>query len=57
MGNSRRFKRGMKAGRAHGRMGDGGYGGVKMSDVLMDFAEPLLHGLSLPEDRDAFATT
>jgi hypothetical protein len=35
-------------------MHGGGYGGIKMSEVLVDFAEPLLDGLSLPEDRDAF---
>ncbi len=29
---------------------------VSMSDVLMDFAEPLLRGLELPEDRIAFET-
>lgn len=54
MGNSRRFKRAMKGGRSRGRMDSGGYGGIKMSEVLMDFAEPLVRGLSLPEDRDAF---
>jgi hypothetical protein len=52
MGNSRRLRRAMKATRFRGRMG--GYGGVKMSEVLVDFAEPLVEGLSLPEDRDAF---
>jgi hypothetical protein len=35
-------------------MGDRGYGGIKMSEVLLDFAEPLVGGLSLPEDREAF---
>lgn len=25
-----------------------------MSDVLLDFAEPMVRGLSLPEDRVAF---
>jgi hypothetical protein len=54
MGNSRRFKRAMKGGRSRGRMHGGGYGGIKMSEVLLDFAEPLVSGLSLPEDRDAF---
>lgn len=54
MGNSRRLKRAMKSGRSHSRVHGGGYGGIKMSEVLMDFAEPLLSGLSLPEDRDAF---
>lgn len=54
MGNSRRFKRAMKGGRSRGRMDGGGYGGIKMSEVLLDFAEPLVRGLSLPEDREAF---
>lgn len=54
MGNSRRLKRAMRAGRSRGRMDGGGYGGIKMSEVLMDFAEPLVRGLSLPEDREAF---
>lgn len=31
-----------------------GYGGVKMSKVLLDFAEPLVDDLSLPDDHDAF---
>jgi hypothetical protein len=55
MGNSRRFKRAMKASRSRGHMDGGGYGGIKMSEVLLDFAEPLVRGLSLPEDRGAFA--
>lgn len=55
MGNSRRFKRAMKASRSRGRMDGGGYGGIKMSEVLLDFAEPMVRGLSLPEDREAFA--
>lgn len=54
MGNSRQFKRAMRASRSHGRMDGGGYGGIKMSEVLVDFAEPLVRGLSLPEDREAF---
>lgn len=54
MGNSRRLKRAMKGSRSRGRMESGGYGGIKMSEVLLDFAEPLVSGLSLPEDRDAF---
>lgn len=54
MGNSRRFKRAMKDSRSRGRMDGGGYGGIKMSEVLMDFAEPLVRGLSLPEDREEF---
>lgn len=53
MGNSRRIKRAMKASRSR-ETRDRGYGGIKMSEVLMDFAEPLVGGLSLPEDRDAF---
>lgn len=51
MGNSRRLKRAMRASHSRGSMG----GGVKMSEVLLDFAEPLVRGLSLPEDRKAFA--
>lgn len=27
-----------------------------MSEVLLDFAEPLVRGLTLPEDHDAFVT-
>lgn len=54
MGNSRRFKRAMKTSRSRGYMGGGRYGGIKMSEVLLDFAEPMLHGFSLPEDREAF---
>ena len=54
MGNSRRFKRAMRTGRFRGRVDGGGYGGIKMSEVLLDFAEPLVQGLSLPEDREAF---
>jgi hypothetical protein len=53
MGNSRRLKRAMKAKRTRERTG-GGYGGVKMSEVLLEFAEPLVDHLSLPEDREAF---
>jgi hypothetical protein len=53
MGNSRRLKRAMKANLARERNG-GGYGGVKMSEVLLDFAEPMVGGMSLPEDREAF---
>jgi hypothetical protein len=52
MGNSRRLKRAMKANRFREADG-GGYGGVKMSEVLLEFAEPLVRGLSLPEDRKA----
>lgn len=55
MGNSRRFKRAMKGSRSRGRTDGGGYGGIKMSEVLLDFAQPLVRGLSLPEDRGAFA--
>lgn len=55
MGNSRRFKRAMKASLSRERMDSRGYGGIKMSEVLLDFAEPLVRGLSLPEDRDVFA--
>jgi hypothetical protein len=44
----------MRAGRSRGRMDGGGYGGIKMSEVLLDFAEPPVRGLSLPEDREAF---
>lgn len=54
MGNSRRLKRAMKASRSRGYSGGGGYGGIKMSEVLLDFAEPMLRGFSLPEDREAF---
>jgi hypothetical protein len=38
-------------------MEDGGYGGIKMSEVLLDFAEPMLRGFSLPEDRETFVAT
>jgi hypothetical protein len=54
MGNSRRFKRAMKGSRSRGQGDGGGYGGIKMSEVLLEFAEPLVDGLSLPEDREAF---
>jgi hypothetical protein len=54
MGINRRFKRAMRAGRSRGRMDGGGYGGIKMSEVLLDFAEPLVGGMSLPDDREAF---
>jgi hypothetical protein len=54
MGNSRRLKRAMKGSRSRGRMEGGGYGGIKMSEVLLDFAEPMVHEMSLPEDRKAF---
>jgi hypothetical protein len=57
MGNSRRFKRAMKANLSRKYRDGGGYGGIKMSEVLMDFAEPMVRGLSLPEDRDAFVVT
>jgi hypothetical protein len=50
MGNGRRFKRAMKANLFRGGLG----GGVKMSEVLLDFADPLLRGFSLPEDRETF---
>lgn len=43
----------MKANRIRECAG-GGYGGVKMSEVLLDFAEPLVREMSLPEDREAF---
>ncbi len=56
MGNSRRLKRAMRASRSRGRMDGGGFGGIKMSEVLLDFAKPLVGGLSLPEHRDAFVT-
>jgi hypothetical protein len=56
MGNSRRLKRAMKANRIRERVG-GGYGGVKMSEVLLEFAEPLVDPLSLPEDREAFVAS
>lgn len=52
MGNSRRLKRAMKANRVR-RLG-AGYRGVKMPEVLVQFAAPLLRGLTLPKDRDAF---
>jgi hypothetical protein len=51
MGNSRRLKRAMKASRSREH---GGYGGIKMSEVLLDVAEPMLRGFSLPEDREPF---
>jgi hypothetical protein len=54
MGNSRRLKRVLRANRFRESPAAGGYGGVKMSEVLLDFAEPLVRGLSLPEDRKAF---
>jgi hypothetical protein len=54
MGNGRRFKRAMKGSRSRSGAAGGGYGGIKMSEVLLDFAEPLVSGLLLPEDRDAF---
>jgi hypothetical protein len=54
MGNSRRLKRAMRGGRSRGHIGGGGYGGIKMSEVLLDFAEPLVRELSLPEDSDTF---
>jgi hypothetical protein len=54
MGNGRRFKRAMRDSRFRGRIDGSGYGGIKMSEVLVDFAEPLVSGLSLPEDREAF---
>jgi hypothetical protein len=53
MGNSRRLKRAMRASLFRG----GITGGVKMSEVLLDFAEPLLRGMSLPEDREAFVAS
>jgi hypothetical protein len=54
MGNSRRLKRAMKGSRSRGRTDSGGYGGIKMSEVLIDFAEPMVGGMSLPEDREPF---
>jgi hypothetical protein len=54
MGNSRRLKRAMRATRSRGHIGSSALGGVKMSEVLLDFAEPLVGGLSLPDDRAAF---
>jgi hypothetical protein len=57
MGNSRRLKRALKSNRSREALSAGGYGGVKMSEVLMDFAEPLVRELSLPEDREAFVAT
>jgi hypothetical protein len=54
MGNSRRLKRALKSNRSRGARRADGYGGVKMSEVLMDFAEPLVCEMSLPEDREAF---
>lgn len=55
MGSSRRWKRA----RRHGTGGGAGpFTGrsAKMSEVLLDFAEPLLEEFSLPEDRVAFET-
>jgi hypothetical protein len=57
MGNSRRLKRALKSNRFRGARRADGYGGVKMSEVLMDFAEPLVREMSLPEDREAFVAT
>jgi hypothetical protein len=54
MGNSRRLKRAMRATRSRGHIVSDELDGVKMSEVLLDFAEPLVGGLSLPDDRDAF---
>jgi hypothetical protein len=58
MGTSRQWKRARKSRRSHEVTGavvtDGGHGGMKMSEALVDFAEPLLLGLTLPEDRRAF---
>lgn len=47
MGSSRRWKRAKQLAR-------GGIGEFKMSEVLMDFAEPLLAEFQLPRDRTAF---
>ncbi|WP_420125963.1 hypothetical protein [Longimicrobium sp.] len=57
MGNSRRLKRAMKGSRSRGHMDGSGYGGIKMSEVLLDFAEPMLRDFSLPEDRELFVAT
>lgn len=58
MGTSRQWKRAKKSLRPHRRttavVVNGARGGVKMSEVLVDFAEPLLHGFTLPEERRAF---
>jgi hypothetical protein len=47
MGSSRRWKRAK-------RLVRGGIGELKMSEVLLDFAEPLLSEFQLPRDRQAF---
>lgn len=58
MGSSRRWKRAKKSVRPQGGSGGGAVrderDGVSMSDLLVDFAEPLLRGFTLPEDRMAF---
>ena len=48
MGSSRKWKRAKR----HGT----GEIELKMSEVLLDFAEPMLAGLTLPEDRAPFET-
>jgi hypothetical protein len=58
MGTSRQWRRAQQSRRKHGLTRavaeDEARGGMKMSEVLVDFAEPLLLGLTLPEDRKAF---
>jgi|GEM_PF-2845029 len=58
MGTSRQWKRARKSRRTHERTGpvaaNGERGAVKMSEILLDFAEPLLLPLTLPKDRLAF---
>lgn len=54
MGSSRRWKRAKKLGRGGGVAAQDWRGGVKMSDVLWVFADPLVRDLELPEDHLAF---
>lgn len=51
MGSSRRWKRAKQRAHSRGRADDGRF---KMSEILMDFAEPLLRSFELPRDRGAF---
>jgi hypothetical protein len=54
MGSSRRWKRAKKLGRGGGVATQDWRGGIKMSDVLRVFADPLVCDLELPEDHLAF---
>jgi hypothetical protein len=51
MGGSRRWKRSKQLAHSRGRADDGRY---RMSEILVEFAEPLLDSFELPRNRSAF---